>query len=377
MLMNQLGVGDPAASSLSSCLCAFPGGVSLLTETGLLRPFLVPETSNREEGSAAEAIVAAAPLRLSEPSPEGTFPIGAEVPVDHAWSQDGRVLVVLRRSSYTAYSRGSPAAAETAAVTSHRLDAAVLSQHHPPTDEPESSVRTSPSRDSPSLGLAEVHTGSNGFEGKVVACCLLGARTGAEAAAATKITIPSVEVRKRSSNKSNGGRAYLVAVGGAFGVECHALEFRQCPEEVGTEKRKQASPKERGKGNPTAASAATCRPLASIFEGYLVVALAFSQDSGLMAAASMTGHVKVWDVAALVAPSSPRQSNGVLAKKESAARGRGGGKKKGLGEALSATRPLPECGRHSDIAPLWDVVVRARHSVLARGGVGLWPCVSE
>lgn len=365
--MNRLSVGEAAASSLSSCLCAFPGGFSLLTETGLLRPFLVPE------GSAARVVVAT-PVHLSEPSPEGTFPAGTDVPVDHAWSQDGNVLVVLRRSSYTAYCRDSTAA--EAADVPHRLDA-VLSRRRPPKGEgiegstgPECSTRTPPSsRDAPSLGLAEVHTGSNGFEGKVVACCLLGSRAGA-AAAATKSSISEIS---KHSNRSSGGRTYLIAVGGAFGVECHTLESRQRPEEVGTEKRKhesregrQASPQDGG--TPTA-SAATCRPVTSIFQGYPVVALAFSQDSGLMAAAAMTGHVKVWDVAALVAPPPPRQSNSVPARKESAARGRGGGKKKGFDDALSAVRPLPGSGGYSDLAALWGIAVRA--SVLARGGVAL------
>lgn len=378
-LMNQLSVGDPAASSLSSCLCAFPGGVSLLTETGLLRPFLVPETSNGEEGSAADAeVIVAAPLRLSEPSPEGTFPVGADVPVDHAWSQDGNILVVLRRSSYTAYCRDSKAEAEAAEVTPHRLDDAVLSQHRQPTGEgiegstePESSTRTPPSRrDAPSLGLAEVHTENNGFEGKVVSCCLLGSCPREEAAAATKSTISSEESGQHSSNRGSGGRTYLIAVGGAFGVECYGLEFRQCSEEVGTEKRKQASLQDGGTGNLTA-SATTCRPLASIFEGYPVVALAFSRDSGLMAAASMTGHVKVWDVAALVAPPSSQQSNNVLVKKESVARGRGGGKKKRFGDAPSATRPLPGYGRHSGIAALWGIAVRAMLDVGAGRGSSL------
>lgn len=364
-LMNHLGVGDPAASSLSSCLCAFPGGFSLLTETGLLRPFLVSETSNREEGSAAEAIiVAATPLRLSlseQPSPtDGTFPAGGDVPIDHAWSQDGHILVVLRRSSYTAYCRDSIEA--VAEGTPSRLDAggAVFSQHRPTTGEgnegstePESSMRSPPSSTgAPSLGLAEAHTGSNGFEGKVVACCLpLGARAGGEAAAAPN-----------GSRSSSGERTYLIAVGGAFGVECHALECRQCPQDVGAEKIKQSSLEDGGAGNQTASSLATCRRLTSIFQGYPVVALAFSQDSRLMAAASMTGHVKVWDVDALAAPPPPQQSNSnAPPKKEAAAaRGRGGGKKKGVGNTLlSATRPSAGCGGHSDIAPLWGIAVRA------------------
>ncbi|CAM9732968.1 unnamed protein product, partial [Ectocarpus fasciculatus] len=122
--MSQLVVGDPASSSLSSCLCAFPGGFSLLTERGLLRPYLVSGTAaglaGTTRGSAAstpcpaadEVVVAAAPVRLSEHS--GAFPAGKDVPVDHAWSHDGALVVVLRRSGYTAYWRDAKAAEDAA-----------------------------------------------------------------------------------------------------------------------------------------------------------------------------------------------------------------------------------------------------------------------
>lgn len=356
-LMNQIDVGDPAASSLSSCLCAFPGGFSLLTETGLLRPFLVSNAS--QEGSAAEATVlaAATPVCLSKLSPEGSFPAGADIPVDHAWSRDGHVLVVLRRSSFAAYARDLSSSLR---LSQRRLCADECAEG---SNQAGGSSRTRPGSAALSLTLVEAHVGSNGFGGKVVACCLLGA----SAAAA------------RSSACSEGGecgigsgQTYLIAVGGTSGVECHALELRRRGE-FGSEERKRTS---RGgdatedEGKPVVAPGATCRPLTNVFQGYLVVALAFSPDSGLMAAASMTGHVKVWDVAALAAPARPpqqpsRQSNGIPARKEPAA-ARGGGKKRGSGEAVRSVGPRPGRNEPSDLSALWGLAVRP---------AGVLPCV--
>lgn len=372
--MNKIGVGDPAASSLSSCLCAFPGGVSLLTETGLLRPFLVSNAS--QEGYAAEAttVAAATPVCLSKPSPEGSFPVGRDVPVDHAWSRGGHVLVVLHRSSFAAYAR--------------ELDASLLSQRCPSTDErtgdssrAQSSSRTRPGCAAPSLGLVEAYVGSNGFDGKVVACCLLGV-----SATAARSSVCS-EGDECGSGKR---RTYLIAVGGTSGVECHALELELGRrEESGSEERKRT--RKRGdaaedESKPTAAPGVTCRPLTNIFQGYLVVALAFSPDSGLMAAAAMTGHVKVWDVAALAVPpppppprQPPRKSNSssIPARKGPAARGgRGGGKKKGFDEAARAMRP--RSGRAESSAPpaLWGLAVRpAGKNTCARVGVSRAYCL--
>ncbi|CAN0041187.1 unnamed protein product, partial [Ectocarpus fasciculatus] len=107
-----------------------------------------------------------------------------------------------------------------------------------------------------------------------------------------------------------------------------------------------------------------------IFQGYQVVALAFSPDSSLVAAAAMTGHVKVWEVAAVVAapispPLPPQQNNGPPTKKEPAAR-RGRVKGKGFDEeALHAMRPSPGQEGHSNLAALWGVAVRC-------GGIRLW-----
>lgn len=357
-LMNQIDVGDPAASSLTSSLCAFPGGFSLLTETGLLRPFLVSHVSEEGSAAAATVVAAATPVGLSKPSPEGSFPVDADIPVDHAWSQDGQVLVVLCRSTYAAYAR--------------ELDKTVGSQRRRPcadehTEEDssraEASSGTRPGNTTPSLGLVEAYVGSNAFDGKVVACCLLAASS------------PTAERRgvgseggKRGSG-SGSGQTYLIAVGGTSGIECHVLELKR-HEESGSEERKCAGKAVEEEAAPTAAAPrATCRPLTSVFQGYLVVALAFSPDSGLMAAAAMTGHVKVWDVAALAAPpppppqQPPRQSNnrGIPSRKEprEAARGgRGRGKKKSFDEAFRAIRTQPGRVESSDLPALWGLAVR-------------------
>lgn len=352
--MNQIDVGDPAASSLSSCLCAFPGGFSLLTETGLLRPFLVSDVS--QEGSAAEApvVAAATPVGLSKLPPEGSFPVDADVPVDHAWSQDGQVLVVLRRSSYTAYAR--------------ELDNSLLSQRRcPSADEhaedssrAEASSRTRPGSAAPSLGLVEAHVGCNAFDGKVVACCLLGEPS----ATAGRSGVGSGGGKCGSGSGSGSRQTYLIAVGGTSGIECHELELSRRQEESGSGERKRAGNATEDEGKPTGARGATCRPLTNAFQGYLVVALAFSPDSGLMAAAAMTGHVKVWDVAALAVAAPPRQSisgSGIPARKEprEAARGgRGRGKKKTFDEAFRAIRTRPGRTESSDLPALWGLAVR-------------------
>lgn len=360
--MNQIDVGDPAASSLSSCLCAFPGGFSLLTETGLLRPFLVSNVP--QEGSAAEATVVAAaatPVRLSTPSPEGSFPAGEDVPVDHAWSQDGQVLVVLRRSGYRAYRRAA-----------RELGNSPLSQRRPPFADKrgedsgsraEDSSRTRPGSAAASLGLAEAYVGSNGFHGKVVACCVLGAPSSSAA--------PRTSVCSEGDKYGSGsGQTYLIAVGGTHGIECHELELRQ-REESSSEEGKRAGNAAQREGNAISAPPlATCRPLTNVFQGYLVVALAFSPDSGLMAAAAMTGHVKVWDIAALVVPASPpqqpsRRPNGrsIPARKyprESARGGGRGGSKKngGFDEAFRAIRSRPGRAEPSELPALWGLAVR-------------------
>ncbi|CAM9724069.1 unnamed protein product [Ectocarpus sp. 6 AP-2014] len=75
----------------------------------------------------------------------------------------------------------------------------------------------------------------------------------------------------------------------------------------------------------------------------------------------MTGHVKVWDVAALVAaptpPPPPPQRRNVPTKKEPAAARRGRGKGRGFDEALDAMRPSPGQEGHSNLAALWSVAL--------------------
>lgn len=318
----HIGVGDPAASSLSSCLCSFPGGFSLLTETGQLRPYLVSDTWHAECPPKLPEVVAAAPVDLSPPPQQGLFPVDRDVPVDHAWSRDGRVLVVLRRASFTAFWR-SAAACGTAAVASalggYRDQARDRSS-------PPAALRDV----APSLGLSQLHTGRNGFFGKVIACCLLGAAAG-DAASPT------------STAQCGARSTYVIAVGGSFGIECHLLEAPSEPridgnapasrggqqgppstergnaspvcgsEESCKGRREEASASETAGNPPTAASTvtkahgatATCRPATSLFDGYRVVAIAFSPDSRLIAAAAMTGHVKVWDVGLIAAKSLP------------------------------------------------------------------------
>lgn len=369
-LMNQIEVGDPAASSLSSCLRAFRGGFSLLTETGLLRPFLVSnvnDVTSQQGGSAAAetpVVAAATPVCLSKPSPGGSFPAGADVPVDHAWSQDGELLVVLRRSSYTAYAR--------------ELDPSSLPrQRRPSADQgaedassrAEASPRTRPddaAAAAPSLGLVEAHVGSNSlFDGKVVACCMLDPST-----AAAGGSVCSGEGSKGGGGSS--GQTYLIAVGGASGVECHALELGRREGFGGSAERERTGDATEDEGKPTTvvpvlALGASCRPLNNVFQGYPVVAVAFSPDSGVMAAAAMTGHVKVWEVDALAAPAPPaqqvarqaRSSGGVAARKGPAPRGgRGGGKKKGFDKAFCGTRSRPGRAESSDLPALWGVAVR-------------------
>ena len=380
-LMNQIDVGEPAASSLTSCLCAFPGGFSLLTETGLLRRYLVSVEHQQGGSAAVEAtstaeVAAATPVCLSKPSPEDSFPAGADVPVDHAWSEDGQVLVVLRRSGYTAYSaarepshnsplpqrpqRRCPSANERAED---------IGSNRTAEDDP---LRTQPDSAAASLGLVEVYAGSNGFHGKVVACCLVGGSS--SAATPTRSSVCSKGGNKRRGG-GGGRQTYLIAVGGTCGIECHELELRRLEESGSEEGTPRAGNAMRDEGKPPAPPPprpppAACRHLANVFRGYPVVALAFSADSGLMAAAAMTGHVKVWEVAAFVAPSStqqpPRQPNGrsIPAKKQprdAARRGRGGGsKEKGVfDEAFRSIRSRPGRAESSELPALWGLAVRS------------------
>lgn len=351
--MTQLiGVGEPAASSLSSCLSAFPGGFSLLTETGRLRAYLIGTTFNngtstrtsideqeqlqhRQKGSCLATAVATAPVQLNAPPPQGSFPVESDVPVDHTWSQDGQVLVVLRRFGFTVYWRNvrSFYTASTTPDVCGKGTVFCSGRHQGPTTDTSHDYQrtgdgkrgspTTPAAaaareeeigagnvsgsDVPLLGLVEMYSGKNGSEGKVVACGLLGA-----------------DAAGSSNEKGLGANTYLIAVGGAFGVECHALDALGSPPRASKEtsakkgQRQQQGQQQwsrregdtktarshgfserKGEGqgsSPPTAPGATCRSLSSLFLGYRVVALAIAPDSGLMAAAAMTGHVKVWDV---------------------------------------------------------------------------------
>ncbi|CAM9475444.1 unnamed protein product, partial [Discosporangium mesarthrocarpum] len=239
-------VGDPAASSLSTCMRPFPGGVSLITESGLLRPFLV--------GAGSEVVTALEPVAL-----------GKEGPVDHAWSNDGKVLVILFRSKLSVLTRDG-FSRTSKGVQDHRDIAGLRRSGKAP-------VRV--------MNLTVVESTTPPFEGKTTACCGLEAQGG-------------------------NSRRYLVAMGGSFGVECYFLEI--APE------RGQADPWKDGEvgcsrdslGDSECESQAPCGCLSrapSLFVGYPVVALAFSPDSKLFAAAAMTGHVRIWDVGAAVCAS--------------------------------------------------------------------------
>ena len=376
-MSQRVSVGDPAASSLSSSLCAFPGGFSLLTETGRLRPYLVFDTRKDDHTTAAVAVpevVAAAPVHLCSPSPQGLFPVDEDVPVHHSWSRDGRVLVVLRRSSFTVYHccrdfQRSSGSNDGNGGGGRRCQGPA---------RPRGVV-------GPSLGLEEVHTGRTDFGGKVVSCCSIDVPAAAAAAAA--------ELALATSGGTDDRPTYLIAIGGTYGIECHAVEVSAAPRSSADTTTTMAKDKRQveqqpargplpGKGRPlkgqaltadteeevqsaaaaaatapAAAATATCRPLTTLFRGYPVVALAFSPNSSLMAAASMTGHVSVWDVASVADPAPAQQQEDAPTRREPVKRGRGD-RKKGLEGLLSATPP-PRQIDSAGTAALWGVAVRA------------------
>lgn len=376
-------IGDPAASSLSSCLCAFPGGFSLLTETGRLRPFLISCTDRRDHDDSAGStaavhdVVAADPVQLSAPSSPGSFPAGGDVPVDHTWSHDGNVLVVLRRLSFTVYWRDSMTDAGNA------LQGAVESP--PPEnfgrDDGEScsrrSCRRSENENGRSFDLVELRTVRNGFEGRVVACCALHAASG----------------QSRGNAGHECRQSYMIAVGGTFGVECHTVDSPVLPNLANSDADHDSSRLETFKGGgatvtqhepkqsqlhtpasmvdrrtrtPRTSAAAEVvdktkftafyRPIGSIFRGYPVVALAISPDSSLMAAAAMTGHVKVWDVLSVV--ESPPPPPRPRARKVSAGTRRGRSKKKVPDDAASEEQPSRQRD-DSECAAVWATTVRS------------------
>ena len=375
-MTNRIRVGDPAASSLSSCLRTFPGGFSLIAESGQLRSYLVAHEEQQQHPacSGSAKVVAAAPVRLCRHQPQGSFPLDKDIPVDHNWSNDGRLLVVLRRASFTAYWRQ---------VTNCASGTSEVDRH----TQRRAKSAASLGELAPSMGLVELCTGSNGFEGSVVACCLLN--VGADG---LRVRSPPADSFKENSNGSN----YLIAVGGTFGIECHHLEApppvrlvdADAPDKT-HENRKQEHRQQQQRQKPrrkqqksaarkvqvekanghgachgeasssgvqqrivaTGTGPATgCRQLTSLFHGYQVVSIAISPDSGLMAAAAMTGHVKVWNVN-LVGPSPPGR------KKEPAAERGQRGWKNGSDGASEVMQP-PRYGQGSDASELWGEAVR-------------------
>lgn len=437
-MTQHIGVGDPAASSLSSCLCPFPGGFSLLTETGLLRPYLVAPIvdSSSHATTAFKAVEAATTVQVSTPSRQGSFPVDRDIPVDHAWSRDGRLLVVLRRSSFSAYCRRNTAATTTTTTTTATTATTMCGDIMLPQTRPAGNGRrrtttrakspiASPSARTrgneagrPSLDLELVHTGRNGFEGKVVACCSLR-----PAAAAAPAAAPASS-GAQSNSSSNRRHTYLICIGGTFGIERHALDVAEAvpaapntstgtstgtssDAELATERHQQPAeengsppglrlrvrginakhdPRPRGEGGKMTATdaelAATCQPLTSLFHGYPVVAIAISPDSGLVAAAAMTGHVRVWEIsskilavaAAAAAQAAQAQAAPVpQQQKEPAGRGRRGKGKRSSdgGRAMRSPRPR----RGSEEAVLWSVAVSCVSSCgffLCSGGGPGW-----
>lgn len=380
-MTHRIKVGDPATSSLSSCLRSFPGGFSLITETGLLRPYLVSHEGQQQGsgGAGSATVVAAAPLRLCAVLPEGSFPLDKDIPFDHAWSSDGRLLVVLRRASFTTFWRESgecPAGSSEGGRCGDGTDrsAATLT---------------------PSLGLVEQCTTSTRSEGKVAACCLLGE---------TEALSRGGNISGVSSGEKHDVLKYFIAIGGTFGIECYSLEATPTPhvdadpptmkhdkqrqqqqlqqqhqlhqhkqqrkQRQKASGRKSQVKKANGQGVQRSeaisrdvqrciavtgtGSATVCRQLTTLFYGYRVVSITISPDSALMAAAAMTGHVKVWDInliGPLPSSSTPPERN------KGSRAGRRGGRLKNESNDASQGMRTRQYGRDSDASEIWGETV--------------------
>lgn len=373
-MTHRIKVGDPATSSLSSCLRSFPGGFSLITETGLLRPYLVSHEGQQQGsgGAGSATVIAATPLRLSAAPPEGSFPLDKDIPFDHAWSSDGRLLVVLRWSNFTAFWRESWECLAGSTEGGKCRDGADRS----------AAILT------PSLGLVEQCTTSTRSEGKVVACCLLGE---------TKASSRGGNLSGLSSGEKHNALKYLIAIGGTFGIDCYSLEATPTPPQVDADphtrkhdrqrqhqqlqhkqqrkqrqkassrksqvktngldvKRSEAIPCDvqrhiavTGKGFTTG-----CQHLTSLFYGYRVVSITISPDSALMAAAAMTGHVKVWDIKLIgpvpPSPTPPERNKGSMV-------GRRDGRWKNDSNIPSQGIQTRQYGRDSDVSEIWGETV--------------------
>lgn len=391
-------IGEPAASSLSSCLRSFPGGFSLLTETGLLHPYLLATdvaapvaatATDRDDAATPTAasrahivkVTAAPPLEVSNPLPQGVFPVDRDIPVDHTWSRDGVLLIVLRRTNFSVYcvqhhhgqvppcpssvnrldgSSGRDGGRKKEEANDTPSTAAVGGKYSCPASLTACAERGS-------LVLVKVHSVQNNFEGKTVACCRVPSSGAAMGGGSSRRLKSNGRGSPLTGNGDDDlGGLYLVAVGGSFGIECHSFEATRWQSRtacstgnkgVAAEKQRRrhttpvrlfpddaCSPFERCKGmeqgptnadtrsqsnnmhpddtgtvhtvTPRATTPATttttetrepsaswtCRQLPPLFEGFPVVAVDFSQDSNLLAAAAMTGHVRVWEVSGLLGP---------------------------------------------------------------------------
>ncbi|CAM9802678.1 unnamed protein product, partial [Sphacelaria rigidula] len=316
-------------------------------------------------------VTAAPPLEVSTPSPQGVFPVDQDIPVDHTWSRDGVLLVVLRRTNFSVYcvqdhrGQGPPCAGNASSVnrrggsSGHDGGCTTDEASNTPSTAAVGGTYSCPALSTPcaergSLVLTKVHSGKNNFEGKTVACCRVPSNGAAMGGGSSRRHMSEGKGSPLTgSGDDDIGGLYLVAVGGSFGIECHSFEATRWQSRtassignkgVAAEKQRRRhttpvrlfpddadSPVEKNKAVEQDATNAdtrsrsnnmhpdntpimhavtpktttrtttttmkarepsttwTCRQLASLFEGYPVVAVDFSQDSNLLAAAAMTG----------------------------------------------------------------------------------------
>ncbi|CAM9380141.1 unnamed protein product, partial [Choristocarpus tenellus] len=322
--VKSVAICDPAAAALNSCLRAFPGGVSLITESGLLRPFVFADTLD------AVLTLAVPPLTLYKGKQEGA--------VDHAWSEDGCVLVVLFRANFSVYTRASnsltsslqsqsPLLSDSASTPlGCRFSSADLSR--------EDCFKARPWSD-----LHLVHAENIAFEGKVTSCCKM---KGAE----------------------GEWLRYLVVVGGSFGIKCYIVLLPSS--QLNLFANPVLSEEESGGTMGTTNGASknqTCRGSVkggvSLFVGYPVVAVAFSPDSRLLAAASMTGHLQIWDVATVASSSEENKgkTKGASTRTRSNRRRNSSDRGKSGRQGFKGSDSQPTRGGRSDSASIWGITL--------------------
>lgn len=349
-MTKHIDIGDPPVSSLASCLRSFPGGFSLLTETAQLRAFFVGDDTPGSVSVVAKSLVELCP------SLRGSFPLDKEIPVDHAWSEDGVLLTLLYRGGFKVYSR--PDGLSMDATLAQSKDVGELATP----DENSTSASAEPTLWGERIldvGLDLRCSGTNSFEGKVVLCISSSAtcRTATGGRSST-------EDNDRRAN-GNDRDSYVIAVGGSFGIECHWLEIdfrrgdrssgqspasvrpdsnRTCGVEAGADRPSQCptgSVNHMDDGEKTTCGTVACRSYTTLFGGYPVVSMEYSPKADLLAAAAMTGHVKVWDVSTIrdqaflpAAPEVPSITPPPKSRRHStgSVRGRGSGRSKGKGK---------------------------------------------